>query len=192
MGKGPGTDGAEQQRPEEDDMAEERATRDPGAADADRHDGRDESDSERSDRNWDELLQETRIVQTGTQILSGFLLTIAFQPRFATLTAFQHDAYLALVLLSTLTTALALSPVVLHRRLFRRHRKHEVVEVGHRLILGALTGLGRVMTGTVLLIFDVAEGLDAATTAAVGVAVVLLVLTLVPARAARRRSGPST
>ena len=40
-------------------------------------DGRNETPNERSDRNWNEMLQETRITQTGTQILSGFLLTIA-------------------------------------------------------------------------------------------------------------------
>ena len=154
--------------------------------DAGGDDGRDESDSERSDRNWNELLQETRIVQTGTQILSGFLLTIAFQPRFATLSSFQHGVYLVLVLVATLTTALALAPVVLHRRLFRKHEKHEVVQVGHRLISCALVGLGVVMTGTVLLIFDVAEGLEAGTLASAGVVAVLVVLTVVPAYRARR------
>jgi hypothetical protein len=156
--------------------------------DADDHssDGRDESEDERSDRNWNELLQETRIVQTGTQILSGFLLTIAFQPRFATLSSFQHAVYLVLVLVATLTTALALAPVVLHRRLFRKHEKREVVQVGHRLLSCALAGLGLVMTGTVLLIFDVAEGLRAGTLAGAGVVVVLLVLTVVPAYQAQR------
>lgn len=72
--------------------------------DVDPDDGRDESQNERSDRNWNEMLQETRITQTGTQILSGFLLTIAFQPRFATLSTFQHGVYLALVIVATLTT----------------------------------------------------------------------------------------
>lgn len=152
-------------------------------------DGRDETENERSDRNWNEMLQETRIVQTGTQILSGFLLTIAFQPRFATLSPLQHDVYLVLVLTATVTTALALAPVVLHRRLFRQHEKHQVVEHGHRLLSCALVGLGVVMTGTVLLIFDVAEGLDDATVAAVGVLVVLLVLTVVPTRQARRAAA---
>src|SRR3954452_2214229 len=149
-------------------------------------DGRDESDTQRSDRNWNEMLQETRIVQTGTQILSGFLLTIVFQPRFATLSPFQHAVYLVLVIAATVTTALALSPVVLHRRLFRHHVKREVVDMGHRLLTGALVGLGVVMTGTVLLIFDVAVGARPATLAAVGVLVVLLVLTVVPARLANR------
>src|SRR3954453_21981227 len=100
-------------------------------------DGRDESDTQRSDRNWNEMLQETRIVQTGTQILSGFLLTIVFQPKFEALSEFQHAVYLGLVIVATLTTALALSPVVLHRRLFRRHEKREVVDMGHRLLTWA-------------------------------------------------------
>lgn len=39
-----------------------------------RVDGRDETRNERADRNWDELMQELRVMQTGTQILTGFLL----------------------------------------------------------------------------------------------------------------------
>ena len=141
--------------------------------DVDALDGRRESADQRSDRNWNELLQETRIVQTGTQILSGFLLTIVFQPRFDTLTAFQHGLYLVLVLLSTLTTALAMSSVVLHR-----------------LLMSALCGLGLTMTGTVLLVFDVAVGARGGAVAAVGVVVLLVVLTLVPtAQALRARRG---
>lgn len=50
-------------------------------------DGRDESPSERADRNWYEVLQELRVMQTGTQILTGFLLALAFQPAFADLDA---------------------------------------------------------------------------------------------------------
>ena len=45
-------------------------------------DGRDESEDERLDRNWDELLQELRITQTGLQLLSGFLLTLPFTQVF--------------------------------------------------------------------------------------------------------------
>ena len=51
-------------------------------ADADPADGRDETLNQRLDRNWIEILQELRVTQTGTQILTGFLLTIAFQPTF--------------------------------------------------------------------------------------------------------------
>ena len=46
-------------------------------------------------RNWDELLQEIRVTQTGVQILTGFLLTVPFSNRFAELTTFQRNVYLA-------------------------------------------------------------------------------------------------
>ena len=154
--------------------------------DVDPRDGRDESQDERSDRNWNEMLQETRITQTGTQILSGFLLTIAFQPRFATLTTFQHVVYLALVLAAALTTALALAPVYMHRRLFRQRQKALVVDYGHRLLSFALVGLVVVMTGTVLLIFDVAVGHGGGVTAAAFVLLAIVLLAALPARHAKR------
>ena len=84
-------------------------------ADVDPTDGRDESVNERMDRNWNEILQELRVTQTGTQIFTGFLLTIAFQTGFSDLTTFQTRVYLVLVVAAVLTTALGLAPVNLHR-----------------------------------------------------------------------------
>ena len=43
---------------------------------------RNESAVEKLDRNWMELIQELRVLQTGVQILGGFLLTLPFQARF--------------------------------------------------------------------------------------------------------------
>ncbi len=43
---------------------------------------RDETPMQRLDRNWADLLQELRVVQTGVQLLTGFLLTLPFQARF--------------------------------------------------------------------------------------------------------------
>ena len=42
-------------------------------------DARDETPQERADRNWNELLQELRVSQTGVQVLAGFLVTLPFQ-----------------------------------------------------------------------------------------------------------------
>src|SRR5690349_144562 len=97
----------------------------------DRADGRDESASERADRNWNEVLQELRVMQTGTQILTGFLLALAFQPAFADLTASQRAVYLSLVVLSALSSIVALAPVALHRMLFQQRAKPQVVAYGH-------------------------------------------------------------
>ncbi|MGW0583246.1 DUF6328 family protein, partial [Streptomyces sp. NPDC002920] len=50
--------------------------------DEDRRTGRDETEEERADRMWGELIQEVRVAQTGVQILFGFLLTVVFQSKY--------------------------------------------------------------------------------------------------------------
>src|SRR5690606_32068463 len=87
---------------------------------------RNETASERLDRNWNEILQETRVTQTGIQILTGFLLTVPFQQRFTELTEQQRMFYLGLVLLAAVTTGLVVAPVSLHRWLFRRRAKDQL------------------------------------------------------------------
>jgi hypothetical protein len=79
--------------------------------DDDRGSGRDETPQERADRKWGDLLQELRVMQTGVQLLAGFLLTLPFQQRFDDLDEFQRDFYLVLVVLAGVTTALVLTPV---------------------------------------------------------------------------------
>ena len=54
---------------------------------------RNETELERCDRNLAELLQEVRVVQTGVQVLFGFLLAIVFQNRFKNITTFQKIDY---------------------------------------------------------------------------------------------------
>ena len=49
----------------------------------------DEDEHERLNRNFNELLQELRVTQTGVQILTGFLLTVPFTDRFNTLDSRQ-------------------------------------------------------------------------------------------------------
>jgi len=84
---------------------------------------RDENLVDQLDRNWDELLQELRVAQTGVQVLSGFLLTLPFQARFPEESVEQRYVFLILVLLTALTTGLLIAPVGLHRMLFRRRQR---------------------------------------------------------------------
>jgi hypothetical protein len=149
-------------------------------ADADPSDGRDETMDQRMDRNWIEILQELRVTQTGTQILTGFLLSIAFQPTFAKLGTFEHRVYLILVVTAVLTTALGLAPVNLHRGLFRRHEKVAVVRAGHLILRFVLAGVALVLIGTVLLIFDVVVGRAAAVLTAGLTLLAVVALALVP------------
>ena len=65
----------------------------PGATD------RTETPAERADRNWNELLQELRVTQTGVAILFSVLLTVPFSERFGKLDDFGRQVYLAALLL---------------------------------------------------------------------------------------------
>jgi hypothetical protein len=151
--------------------------------------GREESEDERLDRNWNEMLQELRVTQTGTQILTGFLLTLAFQPRFSDLDDFQVDVYLVLVALAALATGLGLAPVSLHRALFRQRAKKRIVRIGHLLLRATLLTVAALMVGVVLLIFDVVVGRTAGLVAGALAAAVLILLWVVLPLAFRRRSG---
>ena len=152
----------------------------PAEAGADAGDGRGESPNQRLDRNWIEILQELRVTQTGTQILTGFLLAIAFQPAFDRLEEYQQRVYVVLVVVAVLTTALGLAPVSLHRSLFRRRAKRVVVRAGHLILRLVLAGVGLVLTGTLLLVVDVVLGLTAGLVAAGVLVVVLVAIALLP------------
>lgn len=56
-------------------------------------------------------------MQTGVQLLTGFLLTLPFQSKFADLTTGQLQLYLVLVVMAAVATILMLSVVMMHRSL---------------------------------------------------------------------------
>ncbi|MDT4906886.1 MAG: hypothetical protein QOI69_127, partial [Pseudonocardiales bacterium] len=94
---------------------------------------RDESDAARIDRNYSEQLQELRVAQAGVQILFAFLLGIAFQQRFESITDFQRALYIGTLICTAVATALFIAPVAVHRVMFRRHLKDELVEFTGRV-----------------------------------------------------------
>lgn len=153
--------------------------------------GRDETEAERLDRNWNEILQELRVIQTGTQILTGFLLTVAFAQRFPELDGYQITTYLALVVLAALTTALGLAPVSLHRTLFRKRAKAEIVMIADRILKVTIGAVAFVLAGTVLLIFDLVVGRPAGPIAGIVVLIVILATWLLLPRGVRRRNAGS-
>ena len=139
-------------------------------------DGRNETEIERADRNWDDILQELRVTLTGTQVMTGFLLALAFQQRFTELTALQLDVYLVLVGLAALSTALGVAPVILHRRFFRQRGKDHVVLLGNRLLLAELVVVGLLAIGVTGFVFDFVIGHPAGVIAAGIATVVVLAL----------------
>lgn len=152
--------------------------------------GRNETREEQLDRNWSELLQELRVLQTGVQILAGFLLTLPFQQRFKELDGFEVTLYLVNVVIAALTTAFILLPVSVHRRLFRQRLKATLVSSADTITKMALTGIGMLSIGTAALVFDVTAGRTAGVTAGgILLAVLLVLLVYVPFRLNRRAEG---
>lgn len=151
---------------------------------------RDETPAERYDRNWIEVLQELRVLQTGTQILTGFLLALAFQPAFADLTDGQRVFYLVLIVLSGVSAVIALAPVALHRIVFREGMKGDIVAYGHAALMIALAIVSALLIGVVGFVFDVVVDDRAAWTAAVLLALAVAVLWgVIPLVMRARRKG---
>jgi hypothetical protein len=116
--------------------------------------GRRETELERSDRNLVELLQEVRVVQTGVQVLFGFLLAVAFQQRFKGISDFQRYDYFATLLAAGLTVVCLTAPGAYHRLLFRRGEKEYLVTIANRFTLAGLASMAVTMIGSVVLVSD--------------------------------------
>lgn len=121
-----------------------------------------ESALDRWDRNFNDLLQELRVAQTGVQILFAFLLTLPFSNRFGQASQFERATYLVALLASAAAAGMLIAPVAYHRMLFRRNRKPEVVRSSHRMAAGGLVFLAVAMAASVLLVSDVVVGRPAA------------------------------
>lgn len=117
-----------------------------------------ETYAEKLDRNWSEILQELRILQTGLQLVAGFLLTLPFQSRFTLLDDYSRTLYLAMVVASAVALLVVLTPLSVHRWLFRKQVKDRLVASGAWAAKVALGLAAVLIMGTSSLIFDVVLG----------------------------------
>ncbi|MET8450348.1 DUF6328 family protein [Streptomyces sp. NPDC005209] len=118
--------------------------------------GRDETEEERADRMWGELIQEVRVAQTGVQILFGFLLTVVFTPKYADLPPTDQVIYIVTVVLGACATGALIGPVSLHRVVAGRRVKPQAVRLASRMTFVGLVLLLATMTSSLLLILRVA------------------------------------
>jgi hypothetical protein len=142
-----------------------------------------ETNRDKIDRNWQELLQELRVAQTGVQILTGFLLTLPFTPRFHELEASRHAVYAVVLCAAVVATFLLMTPVALHRALFGHDARPWLVEAADRASRWGLGVLALANIGAVWLILDVVTTTWVAWVVALLVALfVIVVWVVVPAR----------
>ncbi|MFJ8109414.1 DUF6328 family protein [Streptomyces sp. NPDC096132] len=122
----------------------------------DRRTGRDETEEERADRMWGDLIQEVRVAQTGVQILFAFLLTVVFTPRYATLGDTDQAIYVTTVVLGAAATGALIGPVSLHRLVSGQRIKPQAVAWASRLTFVGLLLLLATMTAALLLVLRLA------------------------------------
>ncbi|ROO89168.1 hypothetical protein EDD29_6855 [Actinocorallia herbida] len=156
-------------------------------------DDRHETESARLDRNYEELLQELRVAQTGVQILFAFLLTLPFQYGFTKTSGLDRTVFILTLLCATVATALLIAPVGFHRRVFRQGRKGDLVHAASSFALAGLAALALAMSGALFVVTDVVLGLGwAAGLAAAAFAVLIFFWYFAPVFWGRRRArtGP--
>jgi hypothetical protein len=120
--------------------------------------GRHETPEQRADRVWNDMLQEVRVSQTGAQILFGFLLSVAFTPRFTTLGGFDKSLYVTTMILGACATGALIAPVAFHRFLAGHDLKPKLITVAGRLITTGLALLALTIGTALLLLLRTATG----------------------------------
>ena len=132
----------------------------------------DESPKERVDRELTELLEETRVILPGVEILFGFLIILPFQ--FSDeLRGFERALYLGAFLSVSLGLALLVAATVEHRLRFRRMDKEGWLFRANRQMIGGTAFVAVGVALTVYLVLETILGGVAAALLAAGNAVVV-------------------
>jgi hypothetical protein len=97
-----------------------------------------ETDKERVDRELRELLEETRVVLPGLELLFGFLLILPFNDRFAEIAPIQRHVYLICMIVTAAATALVMAPSARHRLGFRKIDKNRMLLIANRYLIAGL------------------------------------------------------
>lgn len=149
-----------------------------------------ETVQQQRDRHWAEMLQELRVVQTGVQLLAGFLVTIPFQSRFDQLSGAQHLLFLVALGFAIVSVALLIAPVSLHRTLFRRRRREALIAWSAVLAQAGLATLALTIVSAVALIASVVLDTTAAVVLVVVTMAIFALLWVVLPEVVARRAAP--
>ena len=107
-----------------------------------------------------QILQELRVVQTGVQILSAFLLTLPFTNRFAQVGGFEKATYSISVVAAAVSVALVVAPVAV--RLSVGDATPSLVRMAAHLAQAGMFALAVAVVTSLMLTLDVAVGKAAA------------------------------
>jgi hypothetical protein len=99
-------------------------------------------DSEKTDRQMLELLNELRVALPGVQILFAFLLTVPFAQGFQRITTTQRTLFYASLLATAASTICLIAPSATHRLRFHQNDRTYIIESANRYMIVGLVFLG--------------------------------------------------
>lgn len=123
----------------------------------------------RLNQEWEELLNEIRVVLPGTEVLFAFLLSLPFTNRFAQVATTDKTVYFIAFLAAAVATLLLVAPSSQHRLLWRQQQKNDQLVLATRLAIAGTLFLAVAVVSVVFLITNLLYGsvLPALVTAAV-------------------------
>ena len=152
----------------------------------------DESEKERLDRNFQELLQGLRVALPGVQVLFAFLLVVPFQQGYADVTEFQQKVYFGTLLCTAIASACLIAPPVRHRLLFRQGVKDWILFNSNSVVQVGFVFLAIAICGAIVLISDYIYDSTAAVLATGVVGILLAWLWFISPLIERAKEGAET
>jgi len=113
-----------------------------------------ETDKERADRNFVELLQGARVAVTGVQVLFAFLLTVPFSEGFGRLNDFDRWLFYVALVSAAIASICYIAPANQHRVLFRQGQKETLVRRSNGYGIAGALALAVAMTAATMLVVD--------------------------------------
>lgn len=117
-----------------------------------------ETQKERDDREFRELVDELRVVLPGVQILGALLFTVAFSNRFESFSAMETRIYFAGFLASGVAAVLLIAPTAAHRILWRQPKRERLLRAASRCALAGTCALAFALILTTYLVCEFIYG----------------------------------
>jgi hypothetical protein len=117
-----------------------------------------ETQKERDDREFRELIEEIRVILPGVQILGALLFTVAFSNKFESFSAMETRVYFAGFIASGVAAALLIAPTAAHRILWRQPKKERLLRTASRCAFAGTVALAAALILTTYLVGEFIYG----------------------------------
>ncbi len=131
------------------------------------------SDGEPDQKSLNEMLQELRVLQQGSQILVGFFVILSFSEGFVKIAQFEKWVYMVAFLSSVITLICFSAPAAQHRIERPLHHRVKFKTQSNRIIVAGTVALSVAFISTTQLVSNEALGPELSSIATTAIAVLI-------------------